>query len=126
MKLPQMKTVEMVECDACKEYHALADCEIVVIKIIKGKNCPLTKRNTHPVQEIKIQTGSVSPHAEPVPTTVFDKQKKYFTEEEDKYPVITPEAKKRKPSIPPNILSMMMDPGQADFEQRGDKIKRHV
>lgn len=113
-------------CEACGEYHPVSDCEIVIIKIIKGKNCALTKRNTHPIQEMKLQAGSESPHAEPVPATVFDKQKKYFTDDEDKYPVVTPEERKKKPAIPPGIMNMMIDPGNPNFETKGDKIKRTV
>ena len=32
---------EMIRCDGCGEYHPLSECEVVVIKMIKGKNCSI-------------------------------------------------------------------------------------
>lgn len=30
-----------VKCDSCGQFHLLEDCEEVIIKITKGRNCPL-------------------------------------------------------------------------------------
>jgi len=42
MEKLKIKKVNMLKCDVCNAYHPEDDCEIVTIKIIKGKDCALT------------------------------------------------------------------------------------
>jgi len=37
----QLNKVTMIRCEACGELHKEEDCEIVIVKIIKGKECTL-------------------------------------------------------------------------------------
>jgi hypothetical protein len=50
--LKGMTTTEMVKCESCSQYHPLSECEVVVIKMIKGKNCSI-KSETRPVERIE-------------------------------------------------------------------------
>lgn len=49
--LKGMDTKQMMKCEGCGEYHPIEECEVVVIKIIKGKACamPSTKAPVTPV-----------------------------------------------------------------------------
>jgi hypothetical protein len=42
-----MQTREMCLCDSCGDYHPVEDCEVVVVKMIVGKNCDIKKRDIH-------------------------------------------------------------------------------
>ena len=36
-----MPSKQVYKCEGCGEYHDAEDCEVVVIKVIKGKNCKI-------------------------------------------------------------------------------------
>ena len=42
-----------IKCDSCGQFHFEDECEEIIIKIVKGKNCPLPNF-----------VSTVSPHAE--------------------------------------------------------------
>jgi hypothetical protein len=39
-KLPKSRQIAAFLCQSCGKYHPESETEVVVIKIIKGKNCP--------------------------------------------------------------------------------------
>lgn len=120
-----MKQVQMVEC-VCGQYHKLEDCETIIIKVVKGKNCEMKKKEEIiPSYTIPKRDTSV-----PLPNSfspVTSNTTSIFTPEEELYPIITPEerAKERK-IVPPAIARMMIDSSQPNFETHGDKEKRIV
>lgn len=52
IKEPKMEKRTMFKCEGCGEYHPEDECEIVIIKIIKGKNCNLSPRSMTPAQVV--------------------------------------------------------------------------
>lgn len=91
----------MYKCDACGGYHPEAECEIVTIKIIKGKACELKSPMVTPMVTREV----VTPMSPITPTT--------------------PPPPKRN-VIPPGIASMMIGPDHPDFEMRGAKERRTI
>ncbi len=44
-----MKSKQVYKCEGCGEYHDADECEVVIIKVIKGKNCKLGEILKKPV-----------------------------------------------------------------------------
>jgi hypothetical protein len=121
-----MKTVKMVKCEVCNEYHPVEDCEIAVIKVIKGKACkmPSFQKASMPVEETT--------------TTIIPKAfKKDLTEEEKKKEVLNdivglanPDVKEYKPNtakrVPPNLQGVFIGHDDPNFEKLGAKETRRV
>jgi hypothetical protein len=105
-----LTTRQMILCDACAEYHDEADCEVVIIRIVKGKNCKLTKQPTRapsipqpqPHEKHFVQ---VEPTPYPEPRAGDDGFAGYEVGEAS-------QAKQQavKPIIPQGILKMMQAP----------------
>jgi hypothetical protein len=115
-----LQTKEMMKCEGCGEYHPVEDCEVVIIKMIKGKNCSMTapiRREVAPFREI----APVSPAAAPVAPIVAQ-------EKEFEFPAPSPNQpqKPRRKIIPPGIASMMIGPEHPGFEQYGSKEHRRA
>lgn len=105
--MPNIPTVEMIKCEGCNGYHPLEDCEVVVIRVIKGKACPM------PSAAEKTQAPFV-PRVEPM------------NAREDA-PLPPPQdvpkrpAPPRKNIIPPAMAAMMIPPTHPGFESHGAK-----
>ena len=41
-----MPTRELVKCDGCNGYHSLDEVEVVIIRMVKGKNCDISSADT--------------------------------------------------------------------------------
>lgn len=100
----------MAKCEGCGEYHPVADCEIVVIKIVKGKGCGLP-------------SNRAAPSKPAFRSNVDDRDNRVDIVEEPKVDAPPPP---RKKIIPPGIAAMMIDPGNPNFEQFGSKEKRYA
>ena len=104
----KIDSVEMVKCEACGQFHKVTECEIVTIKIVKGKDCALGAGAifTPPVR-------AEIPKVEPVNVDATV----------DKSVVIPPGAPRPKRNIiPPGILSVMTPhdrPGHAEEHRMG-------
>ncbi len=110
MKLPKgLETTEMVNCQGCGEYHPITDCEIVVIRVIKGKNCQLNQKSIFGnVKSAPIVSQGDDRDLKDLP--ILDK------------PVIP--AGPVKKAIPPQFAGMMLAPDNPDFERFGAKEQR--
>lgn len=117
----EIPTVEMAKCEGCGEYHPVEECEIVVIRIVKGKGCSLPsnkiKSDPRPAFRSNVDDRDAEHINErPGPVTVFK-------EEAPAQPVtVIP----KKNIIPPAIAAMMLDPGDPRFDQFGAKETRRV
>ena len=59
MKDLNITKVIVCKCESCLEYHPVNECEYVLIKLIKGKNCPLPGNNLNmnvKKEETRIET----------------------------------------------------------------------
>ena len=85
-------TVEMAKCEGCGQYHPVSECEVVIIKMVKGKNCPLVPIQQTAVREVVRGLPPIDPVIV-APAVVNDQP-----------PV------KRRSIIPRDILATMVDP----------------
>ena len=124
----QLEKKEMFKCESCQGFHSAEESEIVVIKIVKGKNCQLK--------------SPIAPVVLPTMSTVFpDKFPTMITHPGGNgvvsHPVQTPQnngiinnepvpPKPVKKIIPPGIASMMLDPSHPMFEMMGAKETRKM
>jgi alanyl-tRNA synthetase len=104
----KMDKGEAFKCDVCGGFHLADDCEIITIKIIKGKNCELNsgiilnqiKTPTIPI--VKDEKISDTPQVPQVPQVP------------------------QKNIIPPHLMKMMIPPENPLNELLGDKEVRKV
>jgi hypothetical protein len=91
----QLNKVTMIRCEACGELHKEEDCEIVIVKIIKGKECTLRSSNKSEnlVSSLQTNTPAIGESS-----TIYPKDKE------------VPVQPKRK-VIPPGFASMMYPDG---------------
>ena len=91
----------MVKCEGCGEYHPVEDCEIIIIKVVKGKACHLPPTGTKPVfqTEYSVPVNAKHPIA---PTTT----EKLSVDQEAMKAII-----KKRQSVPPAFLGEMFRPG---------------
>lgn len=90
----------------CGHFHPEDECEVVIVKFVKGKNCNLTETPVAPTRDFA-----------PV------KQQQF---EELPPEVVVIDTKKPRSIIPPGIASMMFSPGDPGFETNGAKETRKV
>ena len=69
--------IEYAKCDACGGYHPIDDCEVVVIKMLKGKNCvfdssPIKNTTKVVIPPNVYDTGN---KIAPIPQPTFQKQR---------------------------------------------------
>src|ERR1035437_1493405 len=100
--LKGLEAKEMLRCDGCGGYHPVDECEVVVLRLVKGKNCEL---NTSRPTETTKPFGDIT--TETLPN-----------------PVATETILPKKNIIPPAVMSMMYPPGHEEFEHRGAKERR--
>lgn len=108
-----MDTKEMIKCEGCGEYHPLEECEIVIIKIIKGKNCVMPSQ----AKQVVYRDTPIVPSGQvvtPTPVTVVSNDQ----------PVVP--QKPRRNIIPPQVASMMLPPDHPQYDQFGAKETRRV
>ena len=117
--LKGMDVKEMIRCEGCGEYHSMEECEVVIIKIIKGKNCQLKPQGQTVVREI-VRERAQATNAVVDPANIDDRA---IPPPQD-VPVQT--AKPRRQVVPPQILSMMVPTDHPNFEQFGAKETRHA
>ena len=100
MKKLNIETSTVLKCDVCGEYHLETDCEIVTIKIIKGKNCKLVRENILKQDEF-IEKGEAKKDVRiKVNETIENK-------ESIEKPVVTEEDRLRKNLENPNIIKLV-------------------
>ncbi len=104
LKIPKR---QMVKCEACGQLHDIDDCEEIIIRMVKGKNCVVTNNN--------VVTPAVwtQPAAQDI-TVVNDTSS------------LQQGVAKKKTVIPPSLLGVMIPTDDPNFEQFGDKIKRRT
>ncbi len=127
MKLPKLETIEMMKCDSCGQYHPIAECEIVTIKIIKGKSCVMNSNNAG------IASKNLTSSAKP---TTLANPNKVIIEGEDMgvplYEVKNTESAQgaqgaqRKSIVPPAFAGVFIPQDSPDFEARGAKEIRRI
>ncbi len=118
--LPQ---VEMIACEGCGSYHKKEECEVVVIRIIKGKDCqiPLVRKNSiQPAPAVFIPPQQSSPA---VPTAVATDSAAPAIPVEPKKNII-PSKLRYIGAMPNQMGGLMMDPTHPQFETKGDKERR--
>jgi hypothetical protein len=96
----QLDRKQMINCEVCHGLHTLEESEMVVINIIKGKNCDIN-------QVVKPKAFTPAPIGSDLTTPP---------------PPVIP----RKPIVPPQFLGVMIPPGDANFETQGAKEKRVI
>jgi len=107
--MASLKDIENLEervvfkCD-CGHYHDEKDVEIVVVKMVKGKDCKIEAFEKPPNYVVPSVTAE-EPSTEEIPPK---------------------QQPPRRNIIPPGIASMMMPPGSPNFETRGAKEVRRA
>lgn len=101
-----MDKKEYFKCESCMGFHPVEDCEVAIIRIIKGKKCELK----NPV--------AYAPTASYPPLVETPRNPSIITNEPPA------PSKLQKPIIPPGILGMMLEPGHPQFESHGAKETR--
>lgn len=141
-----LETKQMMKCEGCGQYHPIEDCEVVIIKIIKGKQCGMPRENrddspikSDPRPEIvpdfspketntvfmkPIRTVDVMDQVTPDNENPVFRGVKQIIDGEEIVRVL-PEHKV-KSIVPPGISGMMIDPSNPDFETKGAKERRRV
>ncbi len=113
-----MEPVEYVRCEGCGELHPMKDCEVVIVKITKGKNCALK-----PIMARAI------PEERPVRVAPPEDRLREDTVIPDRNipaPQDQPKVMPKKNIVPPHLLGMMIPPGAPGFESHGAKETRRV
>lgn len=117
--MSEMPTREMIKCEGCGDYHSLDECETVIIRIVKGKNCELKSPGRSVGQDFKMPGATVVvPQKEDVIVPNNNVEVAQST-----VPVVP---QKIKNIVPPAIASMMLDPGSPGFDTYGAKETRRV
>lgn len=97
----QFKELEkrtVLKCEACGGFHSEKDSEIVLIKIVKGKNCELD------------QTKLLN-HINPTPVQTISKtEQPIVTPTEESAAAARQEARRRKSIVPPGLRSVFSQP----------------
>jgi hypothetical protein len=112
--LKSLPSSEMVLCQSCGQYHKIEDCEVVVIKMIKGKHCEMkpTAPATIPMFGM-VETKPEEPKQEVV--------------KQPPEPVVTREPGiKTRTIVPPGLAAMMIPPSHPQFEEKGAKERRYA
>ncbi len=130
-----MPSKQVYKCEGCNEYHDADDCEVVVIKVIKGKNCRIGAVFQKPVgipfgNDLLsiIPKKDIRENMMPVDKTPLDILKNEFPDGKPAYEVKKIESSEemqkaaaRMAVIPPHLRGVFAPadtPGSA-IEQRG-------
>lgn len=105
-----METKEMIKCEGCGQYHPIEDCEVVIIKIIKGKQCAMPAQGQTVIKEVVREVAPVEQTGRVVVETI----------------PIDQSPKPRKNIVPPGIAAMMLPPDHPMHDSRGAKEIRKV
>jgi hypothetical protein len=119
-QLAGMKTKEMIKCDACDQYHPVEDCEVVIIKMIKGKDCelrPVSSSSSYSFDKRSI----ISNDTKVEPRVHLSEQEQLI---EDMKNAAT--AKPRPVIIPREFQGMNIPPDDPRFESHGAKAVRRA
>lgn len=111
--LEKMESSSYLLCEACGGYHTEDECEVVIVKIVKGKNCKLNMTKEH--------TANLNNTPK-----IFENEKRSVETEMtvSNQPQVPP---RRTPSIvPPSFGAMMVPPTDPAFETKGKKEIRRV
>ena len=154
--LKQLDTVEMMKCDGCDGYHPVAECEVVIIRVIKGKSCEITPLYTtrlkNVVENTNKQDGRM--HIDVIKPSFLDNKVEVNINDVLKDAVgVIGDAKilptgeiadadgigrhippqemeqinlKKKSIIPPEFRGLTVSPASPNFESAGNKVIRHV
>jgi hypothetical protein len=117
--LKNMPTKEMIKCDGCDRYHPLEECEVVIIRMIKGKNCELKSEQPRTTETVDapVVDRVVATVIPTVNTPVVPSSEGYHIPPREVEEMI----KKRKNIIPSGIASMMLSPADPNFDAKGAK-----
>ena len=141
-ELKKLPTSELYKCEGCGSYHPLSECEVVIIRMIKGKDCELTPIRTIIKDSFNLidkpddrgfvnkevsngQGGIMVERTEPVVKKLPSGE---ISDPDGVGRHIPPaemeEINKKKHSIVPSAFrGLLVDPGQPNFEEKGDKTK---
>ena len=121
-----LPTTEMFFCEACKNYHPIDDCEVVIIRMIKGKNCSMGKPVENFTRDLPVPEAQIIPVVKKVvdniPLKVDDDGVGYHIPPKEMEKINA----QRKSIIPPGLASMMVGPDDPNFETKGAKEVRRV
>lgn len=143
--LQNMPVKELIKCEGCGGFHSMEESEIVIIRMIKGKDCSIspashTRRNIVVVEnDVNTDVGlrnSGTPNVVTAPEKVFVDEKAKLPDgtqmDADGVGYRIPPAemekinKNRKSIIPPGLAGMMIGPDDPNFETKGAKeIRKH-
>lgn len=108
-ELKGMKIKEMMKCDGCGQYHPVEDCEVVVVKMIKGKGCSL---EANPLRNIETEVVYEKPIGKVVKTV--DAQEEITPEQREKIKAVI----KKRQAVPPAFLGQFFKEGN-EFNGQG-------
>lgn len=100
--------ISYVRCDACTELHPSTECEVVVIRLTKGKQCDINKARMF----------SPAPPSRIIPPAFVDNAGTPPPEPKPQPP--------KKSIVPPGVASMMIPQGHPEFEAKGAKEFRQA
>jgi hypothetical protein len=136
-----MEQKEYCKCDGCGQYHPVEDCEIVVIKMVKGRDCQInTSPRVRPPHDGPTIFNALDAkpfmESESVKPNVIEKPKSPpVSEFKEDAPgegfhippkVMEEKVRARKAIIPPGIAAMMIPNGHPQFETKGAKETRYA
>jgi len=127
MDQDNIEKVECFRCEACGNFHPKDECEIITIKIVKGKNCKFEKINIFENKKINIEDKK----EEIMKPLISEKKEelKYNPADPNVVKLVSKEEKeaylKRTSSIPPAFIrqfgNVWIEPKDANFETKGAK-----
>jgi hypothetical protein len=113
----------------CGHYHSEDECETIVIKLIKGKNCSIDEvskkfeevkeRKLEDAKNISKNDGDVSGGFKT--KIIYENVPEGLIKKEVKIPI-----KDKRNIIPPGIENLMIPIGHPDFESKGAKEIRKI
>ena len=129
MKELNIEKRTVLKCESCHGFHSEEDCEYVIIKVIKGKKCPLPNQNIFEKEEMNSVTS-----VNPVIPEIFVKKEEIKSTEKIKsnhldnpnvVKLLTPEELKgyrtENKVIPREFSNMAIPPTASNFEEKGLK-----
>lgn len=129
--LKGLKATEMMKCDGCGQYHPIKDCEVVIVRFIKGKRCELHNHELMDTQPVKNENKETS-NTHDTPET-RDRKIKMTAEEinmsDNLVDLVKPEDKKKvmpRSIVPAEFMGMNIPPDSQVFEAKGNRITRKV
>ena len=122
-ELNKLQQKTQYKCEACGKFHDEDETEVVIIKVVKGKNCELndffSKLPIH-----MLSPGIPASHSMYPGQLITGPSTGAPPIEYAPLPVIT--AKPRRNIVPPGVNSAMIPPGHPLHEQHGAKEFRQA